>query len=182
MGRTSRVVIVEVPGMTLPGTGFTAQHPGVTLDTISGQRVEKDGDVFLPMLMMIKGAKPADLEDLLARIGKVFGKPVVTREDKARRLWVGRITVRESVIPSPAVQAILQFQDRFGVPWAHAEGGVLHVRALINTAEDADKLVQQMRGYLAEQKVDGQVESQEVAPHDYSVWDELVQYSLGLST
>lgn len=181
MPQAARILIVEFPGTGLAGTDFTRQHPGVTIDTIGESAIEKPDGTYLPMLLMLRGATPQAMGAFLERMTKAYGKFVTLRRDVRTGVWIGRGTIKESDMHNAGMEAILQFQNRFGVPWFHAEGGVVHVRAVLGANEDADRLVRQMEGYLAEKKVDAQVEVQEVSAHDYSVWDELVQYSLGLS-
>jgi hypothetical protein len=89
--------------------------------------------------------------------------------------------VRESTLHSTGAAAIAQFQDRFGPPWTHIDDGVVYMRARLHKATDGDRLVHQVRGYLAKEGVDAHVSVQDFSTHDYGVWDDLVQASIGLA-
>jgi len=113
---------------------------------------------------------------------KGVGLVKTLRRDDASQTWIGRGVVRESTLKGAPVNALLQFQAKFGAAWSHSEGGVLFLRAPMTDRAEGERLAHQMRGYFAEHKVEAQVDLQEIGVHDYSVWDELVQYSLGLRT
>lgn len=174
-------IVVEVPANGLPGTVLTQDHSGVTVDIISEPWFEREGEAFRPMFFMVRGADRRGLEEWLDRMAQRSTPLTMLHRDALRRLWIGHGTIRQGDIDSAGVQRVFQFQDRFGAPWLHAEGGVFHLRAALNDAVDAEVLVAQMRADLVSANIEGQVELQEFSLHDYSVWDELVQYRLGLS-
>jgi hypothetical protein len=181
MASKGTFLVVEIPGTGLPGTEFTARHPGVTIDTISGRTRSEKGEIDVDVVMMVRGAEPADLDALVGRLTALLGHVTTLRRDAWARLWIGRGTVRESSLKSAAMQAILRFQERFGPPWLHSEDGIVHLRALVSDPQDARSLAHDVQRELDTIKVDAQVAVQEISPHDFSVWEDLVQYNLGLA-
>lgn len=169
-----------IPGNRVPGTRFTREHPDVQIDMITEPRYDRSGETYRPVLFMVRGANTAMLEDFHGRLGRIFGRLQPLRNDLLRRVWIGRGTVKQKLIDSEAMQHVMAFQDRCGAPWLHLQGGVLHMRARVRDARDADHLAQEMRTDLAAAGIEAQVDLQEISEHDYSVWNDLVQFSIGL--
>lgn len=115
------------------------------------------------------------------RLDRLYGPLETLRMEPARGQWLARMNVKESAMASGAAAAVMQFQHRFGAPWTHVDDGIVYMRARLKGEEDGDRLAQQLRGYLAQHKVDAQVSVQEFSVHDYGVWDDLVQNAIGLA-
>lgn len=181
MADGARFLVVEFSGEGLTLAEWTRDHPGTTVDLIS-EPVRKDGGERLhPSLVLVKGAHRSAVVQLMDRLDRLYGPVQTLRLDAPRGLWVGRILVRESAMHSTAAAALMQFQHRYGAPWTHMDDGVVYMRARLAASEDGDRLLQQVRGYLAHNEVDAQVAVQELGTHDYGVWDDLVQASIGLA-
>lgn len=177
----SRFLVVEFPGDGLTLAKWTRENPGATVDLISEPVRAKGPEREHPTVFLVKGAPRAALVQLMERLDRLYGPIETLRLEAARGQWLGRMAVRESALASQGIAAVLQFQHRFGAPWTHVDDGIVYLRARIPDGEDADRLVHQLRGYLAKSKVDAQVGAQEAGLHDYGVWDDLVQASIGLA-
>jgi hypothetical protein len=179
--RESTFLVVEFDGAGGQVAEFTRRHPGATVDVIQEPGVREGDDTVLPTLALVRNASPIALRDWEESVGRAYQVvSVLRREDRVGR-WTGRLRIRQSAIQSPAALAILQFQDRFGTKWSHVEQGMVYMRARVHDAAQAERLAMQVRGYLAGQGLDAQVTLQEISPRDFSVWDELVQSSVGLA-
>lgn len=181
MAEGSNFLVVEFSGDGLTLSDWTRDHPGTTVDLISEPVRTEGGDRLHPSLFLVKGASRAAILQLMERLDRVYGPLQTVSRDAGRGTWLGRMTVRESAMHSVAAAAVMQFQHRFGAPWTHFDDGVAYMRARLPAKENGERLVKQVRGYLAEQRVDAHVSLQEVSAHDYGVWDDLVQASIGLA-
>jgi hypothetical protein len=181
-GTGSLFLVVEFDGAGLPFAEFTRDNPGTAVDMLSEPAVKEGRERWHPSLVMVRGAGREALERLLTRVRQAYEEPETLRKETRTGTWVGRLRLRESSMHSAAAKALLQFQHRYGVAWTHLESGVLHMRARVNDQAEGDRLAAQVQGFLAESRVEAQVDIVEVSPHDYSVWEELVQFSLGMST
>ena len=177
----SRFLVVEFPGDGLTLADWTRDHAGATVDLISEPVRSRGADRVHPSVVLVKGAGRAALVQLMDRLDRLYGPVETLRLEPARGQWLARLSVRESAMHSAAAAAVLQFQHRYGAPWTHIDDGIVYMRALLPPREDGDRLAQQMRGYLAQNKVDAQVSVQEFSAHDYGVWDDLVQHAIGLA-
>ena len=177
----SRFLVVEFSGEGLTLAEWTRDQPGATIDLIS-EPAQGDGDGRVhPSLLLVKGAGRAGLVQLMDRVDRLYGPLHTLKIEPARGQWLVRLNIRESAMHSAATAALMQFQHRFGPPWTHMDDGVVYMRARLPARGDGDRLLQQVRGYLADQKVDAHVSLQELGSHDYGVWDDLVQASIGLA-
>lgn len=177
----NRFLIVEFSGEGLTLAEWTRDHPGTTVDLISEPVQRQGNDNLHPSLFLVKGADRAALVQLMERLDRVHGPVETLRMDALRGQWLGRMTVKESQLKSTTVAAIAQFQHRFGAPWTHLESGIVYMRARLPDKEDAPRLLKQLEGYLAHNQVEAQATVEELASHDYGVWDDLVQASIGMA-
>lgn len=178
---TQPFLVVEFDGADLTLAAWTREHAGTTVDLISETVRLEGGERLHPTLFLVKGAPRAALAQAMDRLDRLFGPLETVRMEPARGLWLARMLVRESTLQSAAMAAILQFQHRFGAPWTHIDDGVVYLRARVRDGEDGERLVHQVRGYLAKERVEAHVSLQEAGSHDYGVWDDLVQSSIGLA-
>lgn len=177
-----RFVIVEFPATDTPLAGFTARNPGTTVDIIMEPMVEEDVGRVHHSIALIKGTNPEALTALLQNLGKVYDHIEPIERDDGRRIWLGRIRVREdSYTHNPGAKAMVHFQHRYGAQWYHVEAGIAYLRARITDQAHGDVLADQMRRHLAEVGVEAQVEVRDISPKDYGVWEDLVQRSIGLA-
>lgn len=177
----NRFLIVEFSGEGITLAEWTRDHPGTTVDVIS-EPVRREGkDNLHPSLFMVKGADRASLVQVMERLDRVHGPIQSLRVDPVRGQWLGRMTIKESQLKSTTAAAIAQFQHRFGAPWTHLENGVVYMRARLPEKEDSDRLLKQLQGYMAHHQVEAQATVEELSTHDYGVWDDLVQASIGMA-
>lgn len=164
---------------------WTRDHPGATIDMISEPARSKDKaearDRVHPTLVLVKRAPRAALVQLMDGLDRLYGPIETLRMDPQQGTWLARIQFSEASMHSSSAGAVLQFQHRFGAPWTHIDDGIVYLRSLLPAKEDGERLAQQVRGYLADKKVDAQATVQEFSSHDYGVWDDLVQASIGLA-
>ncbi|MEK6976713.1 MAG: hypothetical protein AABY18_10290 [Candidatus Thermoplasmatota archaeon] len=181
MAEGSRFLVIEFSGNGLTLGEWTRDHPGTTIDLISEPVRAVGPDRVHPSLFLVKGANRAALVQLMDRLDRLYGPLDTLRMEPTRGQWMGRMHVKESAMNSAATAAVLQFQHRLGAPWTHIDDGVVYLRARLPAGEDGERLLHQVRGYLAKSGADAQVSLQEFSTHDYGVWDDLVQASIGLA-
>jgi hypothetical protein len=180
MERTLRFLVVEFPSEEFVMTRFTRAHPLCTVDLIAERAVPQGGGHVHPILFLAKGVAWREFHALLDELARVHEPAQVLRRDPAGLAWLCRVNIHESHL-GPEGHALAQFEDRFGPPWLHVEQGVLHLRARLDPALDAERLVAQLTGFLEATGVAAQVEVRELGPTDYGVWEELLQAGAGLS-
>jgi hypothetical protein len=180
--RAARFVIVELPVPDTPLAGFTARNPGCAIDLISEPAAYEGFERFHPSLVLVRGAEPQALDELLARLRKVYDRVETLERNDERRSWLGRMRLREAAYTHNAgLRVLTSFQHRYGAPWTHLEQGTLHLRARVPDEGGADVLVDQMRRYFEREGVDAQVEVRDLSAKDYGVWEDLVERAIGLS-
>lgn len=179
MGTTWLVVELDQPDLLL--TSFTGQHPGCTIDVIKEPPVPHGDELLHPAIFMVKHAPWDAMATLQADLAQVYGPATTLRLDKANQVWVGRITMPQSAYHDAGAQAILKFQSHYGVAWVHLEQGVLHMRARIRDGVEPARLARQCQGFLEAHDVSAQVSLQEIPEHDFGLWRELVEYTVGLA-
>jgi hypothetical protein len=179
--RNTTFLVAEFSGDGLTLAGYTKENPGTRIDCILEPVVRDGEDLIHPTMFHVRGAPPGGPRILQERIEKVYGPVATLKRDDRLGTWIGRVRIRESAMTNPAVKALTQFQHRFGVPWTHIEAGVIYMRARVEDPQAADRLVQQVRGFMAQARIDADVAVQEIGAHDFSVWEELVQASVGMA-
>lgn len=177
----SRFLVVEFSGEGITLAEWTRDHPGTTVDVISEPVRIVGKERLHPSLFLVKGADRAALVQCMERVDRVHGPVESVRLDALQGQWLGRMVVRESQLKSTTAASVAQFQHRYGAPWTHLEDGIVYMRARIPDKEDSERLLKQIEGYLAHQKVEAQVSVEEFSSHDYGVWDDLVQASIGMA-
>lgn len=175
-----RFVIVEYPDTTF-GSVFLAKRPGASIDVISEPATGPPDDRRHPCIALVQGLEPADLRTLVTGLEHLHEEVQPLSNEPRKGRWLGRFTVRERALRDTTTLKVLRFQERFGAPWAHSEGGLIHLRARLHDGVDGEQLVEAMQKDLARQGIQAQVELRELGGHDYSVWEQLVQHAIGLS-
>jgi hypothetical protein len=181
MATSGRFLVVEFSAAGLAFGDWTRNHEGTTVDIISEPVKDVGGERLHPSLFLVKGASRPALLQIMELLDRVHGPVESVRLDVLRGQWLGRMTVKESQLQSSAAMAIAQFQHRFGSPWTHIEDGIVYLRAKLNANEDGERLQRQLVGFLAQEDIPAQVSVEEFSTHDYGVWDDLVQASIGLT-
>lgn len=177
----TRFLVVEFTGEGLLLAEWTRDHPGTTIDLISEPVHEEGGEAVHPSLMLVRGVNRAALVQLMDRVDRLYGPINTLSMEAGRGRWLARIQVRESQLHSAAALTVTAFQHRLGIPWTHLDDGVVYLRAQLPPQEDAELLVQDLEERFRQAHIEAQIGIQEFGAHDYSVWDELVQASIGLS-
>jgi hypothetical protein len=178
MERTLPFLIVEFPSQDFVMTRFTRAHTLCAIDLVSQRPVVRGGGRAYPTVFQAKGVAWREFQGLLEELSRVHGPPEVLRRDLAGLAWLCRVDMHTTHLGGDA-QALAQFEDRFGPPWLHVEQGVLHLRARLAEGIQPERLIDQLRGFLAATGAQAQVEVRDLAPHDYGVWEELLQASAG---
>jgi hypothetical protein len=181
MTQDNRFLVVEFSGEGITMAEWTRDYPGATADIISEPPKKVGKENVHPSLFLLKFGERAALVQAMERLDRVHGPIETLNLDVLRGQWLGRMTVRESQLHSTAAAAIAQFQNHFGSPWSHLEDGIIYMRARLNDAQNGERLIKLMQGYLKEHEVDAQVSVEEISSHDYGVWDDLVQASIGMA-
>ena len=175
-----RFVIVEYPDTTF-GSVFLAKRPGASVDVISEPATGPPGDRRHPCIALVQGLEPDDLRTLITGLTHLHEEVQPLSNEPRKGRWLGRFVVRERALRDTTTLKVLRFQERFGAPWAHSAGGLIHLRARLHAGVDGEQLAEAMRKGLAEAGIEAQVEVRELGRHDFSVWEELVQHAIGLA-
>ena len=174
-------LVVELQQAALPLTRFTAEHDGCTIDLITEPPQDVDGQRVHPAIFMVKCAPATAVERLLTRLDSIYGPVRVLRREPGAEAWAGRLQIPEAAMDDPSLQALAKLRERLGVGWVHLEEGVLHVRARVKEGSDPARLAREIQGYLDARGIEAQVTVQEMPEHDFGVWRDLVEYSVGLA-
>lgn len=181
MAAPPRFVVVEYDGAGLPFVEWAHGRPGVTLDMILEPMRAKGDDLQIPGVALVRGVGAKGLPDLAALMADVYAPTQTLRQDARRGEWLGRITLHVgNMRQAPAAQAVARHADRFGPPWSHVDDGIVHMRLRVPDGEDADALADLLGREMQARGAQAQVSVESYSRHDYGVWDELVQASIGL--
>lgn len=173
-------LVVEYPGAGLPLAEWTREHRA-TADMILQPMQEAGGDLRSQGTLLARGMDAAALATLRQLLDRHYAPHETVRSDARRGEWLGRMHIHvETLRRSPAAKAVALHQHRFGSPWSHVDDGIVHMRMRVNDPAGADALLDDVRDELARQEADAQATLQEVSRHDYGVWEELVQATIGL--
>lgn len=178
----NRFLVVEFPGEDLAFAQFTREFPGSRVELLLEPREEK-GEVSYIAVFLVKGMPEAGIARLEKELKKRFNPPKTLRRDILNQTWMGRVRIQRSQLTdtSKGAQTMTEFRNRYGILWFHIEDGVLHMRTRIADPEEAERLARQVREHLEGHGLEAQVEVQEVATQDFSVWRDIIELSLGLS-
>lgn len=169
----NRFLVLEYPNEDLLLGRFTETHPGSTVDIISEPGEVIDGDRTHPSVVLVKGARSADIDSIITALTAAHEKPTTVR--RGDDFWLGRLRFWERSLQAPGFHALLLLQDRLGAPWLHMEEGVLHLRAQVREEEAAEKLAAEAETFLAAEGKSAQVTLEAVPEKDFGVWRDLVQ-------
>ena len=172
---------VEFPANGLVFADFTAAHPGATVDILGEPAVVETGLRHHPFLFLVQGADPKAVFQLEKLLTQRYELPRTLRRDMWSGRWLGRMRMREEAINNAAIQAWTPLARLFGPPWTHVEGGQYLMRAVVADPKQGEVAAAQVNERAKLAGVEIQADLREVAKHDFSVWDELVQAALGLN-
>jgi hypothetical protein len=173
-------LVVEYPGTGLPLAEWTSKHKA-TADMLLQPMQDVAGDLQAKGTLLARGMDAGALAALGSLLDRHYAPHETIRQDVRRGEWLGRMHIHlDTLRRSPGARAVALNQHRFGPPWSHVDDGVVHMRMRVKDAADADTLLEDVRKELARQDGDAQATLQEISTHDYGVWEELVQASIGL--
>lgn len=175
-----RFLVVEFDGQGLPFADWTHARPGVSFDMILEPIRERDGDLQIPGIALVRGLDPTTSQHLGWLLDRYYAPWSTIRKDLARGVWLVRVTIHVVNMVSPAARAVAWFAPKLGAPWSHVDDGVVYMRMRVPDGADADELARQVREACVQANADAQVAVESYSAHDYSVWDQLVQASIGL--
>jgi hypothetical protein len=181
-----RFLFVEYPEVT-PVAMLTRGRPGLTIDVITEPGTGPMGRRRFRIILLARGSK-SDVDAVAKVIEASRGPLEVLNGDPRGERWLVRFVVREEDLTDSVSQRLTKFQDRYGAPWLHMDDGQMYLRARVHDDVDSERLVAEVRAELgrlmpASRKGDvgGQVEVRELGPRDYGVWQELIQFAIGLA-
>lgn len=180
MPAPSRFLVAEYDGKGLPFVDWAHARPGVSFDMILEPMKARDGDLQVPGVALVRGLDPMNAQHLGWLLDRYYAPWTSIRKDLAHGTWLLRLTLHVSNMASPAARAVARMSDRFGPPWSHVDDGVVYMRMRLQDATDAEALADELRAECARRGADVQVGVESYSAHDYSVWDQLVQASIGL--
>ncbi|MHB8633423.1 MAG: hypothetical protein ACYDBQ_05565 [Thermoplasmatota archaeon] len=175
-------LVVEFAGGELPFIEFTRLHPGSTVDLIiEAQDARRSGPhTRQETVFLVKGAPWPATEAFVNSVAAAHGTVHPIRREPRLGVWLGRVGLRPRALEGPTAYVLNNLLRGLGAPWIHCEGGVLHLRVRLPEPEPPG-LVEGAEAALAFAGIEAQAEAREYGAHDYSVWQELVEQSVGLS-
>lgn len=174
-------VVAEFDGAGSVLAELTRVHPATTADAIADPPVELDGERVVPVVILVQGLPVGENQAMIEQMGKVGRANEVLSDDRA----AGRLLVRMHIplegVPTKGLQVYNRFLGPIHNPWIHIDDGTFYIRGRVAHADQANDLARRMAFAFREAGVEAQVAVQAFDRHDLSVWEELVQATLGLS-
>lgn len=158
---------------------FTQENPGSTIELMG--EATPDGAGRTSALMLVRGAPWQAIDKFVADLAAARGPVTTLRRVPLESLWFGRVSFDMSAMRSPGALALHGLIPMLGPPWVHIEHGVVHLRARLKDPAHAEDVLFQAQEGLSGAGLEVQAVVQEVAPKDHSVWESLVQRSLGIA-
>lgn len=177
-----RFLVVEYDGRGLPFVDWAHARPGVAFDMIIEPQQGTGEDRTMPALALVRGLQARHFGELDVLLDAMYSPRTTMRREPRTGEWLGRITIHLRNMASPQARAVARHGHRFGAPWSHVDDGVVYMRMRIADGEEAEALAADVRRDLAATGAEAQVMVESYSTRDYSVWDRLVQASLGLAT
>lgn len=175
-------VVAEFDGKGTVIGELTRTIAGARVDTMAETGVQLEGRLMVPTAFLFRGFPDEAMQGLLERFRRVARNLEILSSDKVRQRVLLRALVPPDATPSPAIHVITEFLGPLRNPWVHVDEGQFYLRARILNPSQGEQLAKDMRAALKAAGVEAQVEVQPVDRNDLSVWDELVQATLGLNT
>lgn len=174
-----RFLVLEYPVEQAFFLNFTRIHPRSTADLIIEPAAKPSANQTA--IVLLRNAPWVQIEARLERLQREHAPVHELRRDPKTMQWLGRITLHPGEFRDPGAKALSQVLKGLGSPWIHVESGVLHLRARIPEPVAPD-LAERAEAVLRKAGIEAQAEIREFSPHDYSVWQQLIQQSVGLSS
>lgn len=175
-----RFLVVEYDGKGLPFVDWAHARPGVSFDMILEAMRAKGDDLQVPGIALVRGLDPTTAQHLGWLLAKYYAPWSSIRKDLAHGTWLVRLTLHVANMASPAARAVARLSDRFGPPWSHVDDGVVYMRMKLPEQAGGEALADELRDECARRGADVQVSTESHSTHDYGVWEQLVQASIGL--
>lgn len=172
-------LVLEYPAMDGEFPPFTRQNPGSTIDFMA-----EPGPANSPTrtgLILVRGAPWQAIDAFVADLSRRRAPVTTLRREPASGLWFGRATFNVASMTAPGTKVITGLLGMIGPPWAHVEHGVVHLRARLKDATQAEDVLHLAEEGLRAAGIESQAVIQEVAPKDHSVWESLIQHGIGMS-
>jgi hypothetical protein len=181
MPPTPRFLVVEYDGRGLPFVDWAHARPGVTFDMILQEpRRSPAGDLEIPGIALVRGLDLTAAQHLAWLVDKHYAPWASIRKDLAHGNWLLRVTIHVANMASPAARAVAGFSARLGPPWSHVDDGIVYMRMRVPDRADAEGLAREVHDACVATGAEVQVSVESYGSHDYGVWDQLVQASIGL--
>lgn len=174
MRLTNPFLVVEFPtqGLALPEA--TRQHPGSTVDLVMQSKEGVGGHTVYRSVMRVAGFTERAFVDLLSRLRTLYGEGIeVLRAEPDERVWIVRTEIQRQAIHSPELHYLMRFEEAFGTPYGHIEGGVYHVRAQARDPEAAEADAQRIRAWFAKAGLEAQVSVEGLSERELELMTEL---------
>ncbi len=174
-------VVAEFEGEGSLLAALTRRIPGVTADAIADPPVEVGGQRVLPLVVLVRGVPPNQVQGLLDGMQKAGRTVEVLQDDRVVERLLVRAHVPVDSIPSAGIQAFNKYLGPIHNPWVHIDDGTFYIRGRVRFPKEAEDLAARLARDMKEAGVEAQVDVQAIDRHDLSVWEELVEATLGLS-
>lgn len=182
MTEAPQFLVVEYDGKGLPFVDWAHQHKGVQFDMILEPIQAAGAGLNMPAVALVRGLDASAYLGLEELLDDKYSPRSTIRRDPRRGEWLGRLTIHVENMKSGAARAVARHANRFGPPWSHVDDGVVYMRMRLAEETDAIQLVADIQAALAAVGAEAHVSVESYSRHDYSVWDRLVQASIGLSS
>lgn len=181
MSGTPLFLVAEFDGEGTTVGEMTRLAPGATVDIIVEPPVEVEGRRLLPTVQLLRGLPQAMVDGVLSRLREIGHGLEVLSQDRVAQRTLLRVHVPPEVPGSLGIQTMSHFLGPIRNPWVHVDDGTFYIRGRIGDPGHAEELARSLRHELAAAGVEAQVDVQAIDRHDLSVWEELIEATLGLS-
>lgn len=155
-----------------PETAFgthTRANPGSRIDAVVESYDPRPGGVQVKTLAHVRDLPPPAFEALRAQLEARYGDVQVEAANPEARSWLLRCTAQ---VPrfTAAGRSMAEVQQRFAIPWVHAEAGRITLRAEATGADGGREEAGRIQAFLEEQGIEGDVRCGPVPQEDLGAW------------
>ncbi len=174
-------VAAEFDGSDSTLAALTVAHPGSSIDGIADPPITRDGIRIVPFVWLFRGIPLAKVRRALGDFERQGREVEVLSETPAADRLLARAHVTMETSMSRGVQVVARFLGALHNPWVHIDDGRFYVRARVSRPAEAEVLALRLDRTLKAACLLAQVDVQALDRHDLSVWEELVEATIGLS-
>ncbi len=178
---TPLYVVAEFDGQGSRLAELTRRIPGATADAIADPIVEVGGERMIPLAVLVQGVPPAQAQAMLDEFKQSGHAVEVISDDRVAERLLLRLHFPLEAAPSVGLQVFERFLGPLHNPWVHMDDGAVYIRGRVALPDQADAIARRLAAELAAAGVEAQVDVQVIDRHDLSVWEDLVEATLGLS-